>query len=49
MIEQIAIAMTNNLSPSKLQDVIFAHPTYSEGVFESILGLDNIALHIPRQ
>ena len=49
MIEQIAIAMTNNLSPSKLQDVIFAHPTYSEGVFESILVLDNIALHIPRQ
>lgn len=49
MIEQIAIAMTNNLSPSKLQDVIFAHPTYSEGIFETILGLDNIALHIPKQ
>lgn len=49
MIQQIAIAMTNNISPKKLQEVIFAHPTYSEGLFESILGLDNIALHIPKQ
>lgn len=48
MIEQIAIAMTNKISPKQLQEVIFAHPTYSEGIFESILGLDNIALHIPQ-
>lgn len=49
MIQQIAIAITNNISPKKLQEVIFAHPTYSEGVIESILGLDNMAIHIPKQ
>lgn len=48
MIEQIAIAMTNKISPKQIQEVIFAHPTYSEGIFESILGLDNIALHVPQ-
>ena len=49
MIQQIAIAMANKLSPKKLQDVIFAHPTYSEGLLEGILGLNNIALHIPNK
>lgn len=49
MIQQFAIAIQNNLKPSDLSKVIFAHPTYSEGVFEAILGLDNLALHIPQQ
>ena len=49
MIQQVAIAMANKLSPKKLQEVIFAHPTYSEGLLESMLGLDNLALHIPQQ
>lgn len=49
MIQQIAIAMTNKISPKELQNVIYAHPTYSEGLFESILGLDKIAIHIPKQ
>ncbi len=49
MIEQIAIAMTNKIPPKNLKEVIYAHPTYSEGVFESILGLDNIAIHIPQK
>ena len=49
MIQQVAIAMANKLSPKNLQEVIFAHPTYSEGLLEGILGLDNIALHIPQQ
>jgi len=49
MIQQIAIAMANKLSYKDIQEVIFAHPTYSEGVLESMLGLDNIALHIPQQ
>lgn len=48
MIQQIAVAMTNNLSADKIADVIYAHPTYSEAVFESILGLDNIAISIPQ-
>ena len=49
MIEQIAIAITNGIKTDKVQDVIFAHPTYSEAVFESILGLDNIAINIPQK
>lgn len=49
MIEQIAIAMTNQISPKQMNKVIYAHPTYSEGILETILGLDNIALHIPRK
>ncbi len=49
MIEQIAIAMTNKLKPKDIQNVIFAHPSYSEGIQESILALDNMAIHIPQQ
>lgn len=48
MIQQIAIVINNNLKPSDISKVIFAHPTYSEGVFEAILGLGNLALHIPQ-
>ena len=48
MIQQIAVAMTNNISSDKMADVVYAHPTYSEAVFESILGLDNIAISIPQ-
>ena len=47
MIEQIAIAMENKISPKEIENVIFAHPTYSEGIHESILALDNLAIHIP--
>ena len=49
MIQQIAIARENNLPPKELEKVIFAHPTYSEGIYEAILGLDNLALHLPQQ
>ncbi|MBQ8887126.1 MAG: dihydrolipoyl dehydrogenase [Candidatus Gastranaerophilales bacterium] len=47
MIQQVSIAMVNKLSPKKLQEVIFAHPTYSEGLLEGLFALDKIALHIP--
>lgn len=49
MIEQAAIAITNKLSPKELLNVIYAHPTYSEGLFECISGLDKISLHLPKQ
>lgn len=49
LIQQIAIAMQNKLSPKNLSEVIFAHPTYSEGVLESILNLDNLAINIPKK
>lgn len=49
MIQQIAIAMANKLSPKDLHKVIFAHPTYSEGIGESILDLDSMAIHLPKK
>ena len=49
MIEQIAIAMTNNIPPKEIIKTIFAHPTYSEGVGECLLGLYNNAIHIPQK
>lgn len=36
LIQQIAIAMQNNISVQKLKEVCFAHPTYSEGIFECL-------------
>lgn len=44
MIHQITIAMQNNLKVEDLKHCCFAHPTYSEGVHEAILGLDNESL-----
>ena len=39
LIHQFAIAMQNNIKVSELKKVCFAHPTYSEAVYESILRL----------
>lgn len=39
LIHQFAIAMQNEIDVNDLKKVCFAHPTYSEGVYESILGL----------
>ena len=48
LVQEIAIAITDKISPKKLSEVIFAHPTYSEGVFEAILGLDNLSINLPQ-
>ncbi len=37
LIHEFAIAMQNNIKVSELKKVCFAHPTYSEAVYESIL------------
>ena len=39
LIHELVIAMQNDISLSKLKEVCFAHPTYSEGIFEAILRL----------
>ncbi len=39
LIQQVLIAMQNNISPDKLKEVCFAHPTYSEGLFECLFRL----------
>ncbi len=49
IIEQFAIAMKNSIKPEDIADVIFAHPTYSEGVHEAILGLSGLSVHLPPQ
>ena len=36
LIQQLTIAMQNNLSIDDLKKVCFAHPTYSEGIFECL-------------
>lgn len=36
LIQQIIIAMQNNLSIDELKEICFAHPTYSEGIFEAL-------------
>jgi len=36
LIHEILIAMQNNIKISELKKVCFAHPTYSEGIFEAI-------------
>lgn len=39
LIHQVLIAMQNNITVSKLKEVCFAHPTYSEGIFECLCRL----------
>lgn len=39
LIQQITIAMQNNIAIDELKKVCFAHPTYSEGIFESLFRL----------
>lgn len=39
LIQQMAIAIQNNISVEDLKKVCFAHPTYSEGIFEGLMRL----------
>lgn len=39
LIHQILIAMQHNITIDKLKEVCFAHPTFSEGIFEAICRL----------
>ena len=39
LIQEITIAMQNNIAIDDLKKVCFAHPTYSEGIFESLFRL----------
>jgi dihydrolipoamide dehydrogenase len=47
MIQQAAIAINNNLSPENIKETIFAHPSYSEAVYESFLGIEDFPIHLP--
>ena len=37
LIHQVLIAMQNDVTVDKLKEVCFAHPTYSEGIFETLM------------
>ncbi len=39
LIQQLVIAMQNNITVDKLKEVCWAHPTYSEGIFEGLMRL----------
>ncbi|MBR1424733.1 NAD(P)/FAD-dependent oxidoreductase [bacterium] len=36
LLQQIVIAMQNDITVDKLKEVCFAHPTYSEGIFDGL-------------
>lgn len=46
LIHQISIAMQNGVKVNDLKHCCFAHPTYSEGVYEALLGLDGESLSL---
>ena len=48
MIQQFALMIDNELNTEDILKTVFAHPTYSEAVFESVLGLDNMSLSLPK-
>ena len=39
LMQQVLIAIQNGVSADKLKEVCFAHPTYSEGIFEALFRL----------
>ena len=39
LIQQLTIAIQNKIPVEKLKEVCFAHPTYSEGIFDCICNL----------
>ena len=45
--QQLVVAKSTGVSPEKIKETIFAHPTFSEAIHESILGLSKEALHLP--
>jgi len=44
LIHQLTISMQNGLKVENLKHCCFAHPTYSEGVYEALLGIDGESL-----
>lgn len=46
LVHQITITMQNGIKVDELKHCCFAHPTYSEGIYEALLGLDNESLSL---
>lgn len=47
LIHQFALIINNKMTVNEALATVFAHPTYSEAVFESLLGLKNLSLSLP--
>mgnify|MGYP001149610433 FL=1 len=47
IIQQFALMMTGNIDVKLALKTVFAHPTYSEAVFESLLGLEDGSISLP--
>ena len=47
LIHQFALMINNKMTVDEALATVFAHPTYSEAVFESLLGLKNLSLSLP--
>lgn len=47
LIHQFALMIDNSLSTQEILKTIFAHPTYSEAVFEAVSGLEKMSLSLP--
>lgn len=40
LLQQVLIAIQNNISVDQMKEICFAHPTYSEGIFESLFRIN---------
>lgn len=47
IIQQLALIIDNNITAETALKTVFAHPTYSEAVFESLLGLETGSISLP--
>lgn len=49
LIHQLSVAMQNGIKVEDLKHCCFAHPTYSEAVYEALLGLDKQSLSLLKE
>ena len=46
LIHNFSLPIKDEIPVDNLEHLIFAHPTYAEGIYEAILGLKNKAIHL---
>lgn len=46
LIHNFSLPIKNQMSPQEFNELIFAHPTYAEGISEAVAALDNQAIHL---
>ena len=48
LLQQLTIAIEEEISLDKLNDIVFAHPTTSEAINETLLNLEDKAIFVPK-